>query len=92
MASNKYAAMCATGMMTLSDSQLRFIRRDIQFDAIDQSRMPLELVELIESVLVQNVSGLPVEEQHDVLVMAFEDFMMGERENFDAYVARPKQI
>jgi hypothetical protein len=86
-----YHNMHAIILQTISEKQNAELSRDFSYDSIRQNRMPMELIDLCQSVLVNRVSGLPKEEQDDVLLLAFEGITMRGSETIDAYVERAKE-
>jgi hypothetical protein len=85
-----YQKMYATVMQTLSDKHKADLRRDPGFDAVQLARLPMQLVDLCQSVLVNKVSGLPADEQADTLLHAFEMIHQLNHELIDQYVERAK--
>ena len=86
-----YHNMHATVLQTISDKQKAELSRDSGYESIKQSRMPMELIDLCQSVLVNRVSGLPKEEQDDALLLAFEGISMRGSESIDSYVERARE-
>ena len=86
-----YHNMHATILQTISDKQKAELSRDSGYESIRQNRMPMELIGLYQSVLVNRVSDTPKEEQDDALLLAFEGISMRGSESIDSYVERARK-